>query len=40
VEEETPEEIISNNTEETQTITNRRLSYTKNDTGNFKINRI
>jgi Skp family chaperone for outer membrane proteins len=38
--EETPEEIISNNTEETQTITNRRLSYTKNDTGNFKINRI
>lgn len=40
IEEETPEEIISNNTEETQTITNRRLSYTKNDTGNFKINRI
>ena len=40
VEEETPEEIISNNTEETQTITNRRLSYTKNDTGNFKINGI
>ena len=40
VEEETPEEIISNNTEETQTITNRRLSYSKNDTGNFKINRI
>jgi hypothetical protein len=38
--EETPEEIISNNTEETQTITNRRLSYTKNGTGNFKINRI
>lgn len=40
VEEKKPEEIISNNTEETQTITNRRLSYTKNDTGNFKINRI
>ena len=40
IEEETPEEIISNNTEETQTIINRRLSYTKNDTGNFKINRI
>ena len=40
IEEETPEEIISNNTEEIQTIINRRLSYTKNDTGNFKINRI
>jgi len=40
VEEKKPEEIISNNIQETQTITNRRLSYTKNDTGNFKINRI
>ena len=32
--------VIEDNIQQTEPVINRRLSYTKNDTGNFKINRI
>lgn len=35
-----PKNVIEDNIQQTEPVINRRLSYTKNDTGNFKINRI